>query len=102
MGLLHDASEAYLGDMMSPLKYHTDLGAQYRKVEAEVMQAVCVRFNLPPTMPPSVARADHAQLQREHDWLRSAQPRRARQHSRTMTNVEAELEFLNRFRELTR
>jgi len=100
-GLLHDASEAYLGDMMSPLKYHTALGEQYRQIEAGVMRAVCVRFNLPPTMPPSVARADHAQLQREHDWLRSAQPKRRRNESRAMTNAEAELEFLNRFRELT-
>lgn len=101
-GLLHDASEAYLGDLMSPLKYHTPLGTQYREIEALVMQAVCVRFNLPPTMPPSVARADHAQLQREHDWLRSSQPHRRRHESRTMTHLEAELEFLNRFRELTR
>lgn len=100
-GLLHDASEAYLGDMMSPLKYHTALGEQYRQIEAGVMRAVCVRFSLPPTMPPSVARADHAQLQREHDWLRSAQPKRRRNESRAMTNAEAELEFLNRFRELT-
>ena len=41
-------------------------------------------------------------LQREHDWLRSAQPRRRRNESRAMSNAEAELEFLNRFRELTR
>lgn len=101
-GLLHDAREAYLGDLMSPLKYHTKLGEQYRAIEAEVMAAVCVRFNLPFTMPPSVSRADHAQLQIEHDWLRSAQPRRRRHEKRAMTNLEAELEFLNRFRELTR
>jgi len=102
-GLLHDASEAYLGDMMSPLKYHTPLGEQYRQIEAVVMGAVCQRFSLPPTMPPSVARADHAQLQREHDWLRSVPSRRARRMvERTMKPSEAEQEFLNRFQELTR
>lgn len=101
-GLLHDASEAYLGDLMSPLKYHTPLGEAYRRIEALVMRAVCIRFNLPFEMPSSVARADHALLQREHDWLRSAQPSRRRHASRAMTNLEAELEFLNSFRELTR
>src|SRR6267378_1608096 len=32
--LLHDASEAYLGDMNRPLKHYTDAGPAYMKVEA--------------------------------------------------------------------
>lgn len=102
-GLLHDASEAYLGDLMSPLKYHTELGAHYRATEERLMRVICQRFGLAPTMPASVARADHEQLQDEQRWLREAAGRFAWQSGvATMPPLQAELEFLNRFQELTR
>lgn len=44
--LLHDASEAYLGDCVTPLKaYLTD----YKPVEERAMDAVVEKFNLPNT-----------------------------------------------------
>lgn len=43
--LLHDSSEAYLGDMIRPLK-HTRAMRRYRKAEAKVEAAVCERFGL--------------------------------------------------------
>jgi uncharacterized protein len=45
-GLFHDASEAYLGDLVRPIKYRPEL-APYRELEERVMGAICVRFKLP-------------------------------------------------------
>lgn len=46
-GLMHDASEAYLQDMASPLKHDSVLGARYRDAERPLMSAIGVRFGLP-------------------------------------------------------
>jgi hypothetical protein len=54
-GLLHDAAEAYVGDMVSPLKRRL---ADFQVVENDVEAAVFERFNLPPILPESVKRAD--------------------------------------------
>lgn len=101
-GLLHDAAEAYLGDFVSPLKHHTECGEHYQRYEAKVMAAVCQRFGLAPDMPASVLRADHEQLQDEQHWLREQAPVFDwRQRVVTMPPLQAEMEFLNRYRELT-
>ncbi len=42
-GLLHDASEAYLGDVSSPLK---QLLPEYKRIEERVQQAIAASFNL--------------------------------------------------------
>lgn len=42
-GLLHDAAEAYVGDMVSPLKLHL---RDYRSIEHGVHRAVAARFKL--------------------------------------------------------
>lgn len=48
-GLLHDASEAYLGDITHPLKTflnnHTDCFIS--QVESRLMEAITLKFNLP-------------------------------------------------------
>lgn len=41
--LLHDAAEAYIGDMLSPIKAHLPL---YCTVEDAILQAVFKKFNL--------------------------------------------------------
>jgi hypothetical protein len=56
-GLLHDAGEAYLGDMIRPLK-HGDMGASYRVVEERVDAAIAEQFNLPHPLPDEVLAAD--------------------------------------------
>jgi hypothetical protein len=43
--LLHDASEAYLGDIPAPLKYHEDFSF-YREAERNLMKAICDKFDL--------------------------------------------------------
>lgn len=56
-GLLHDASEAYLLDVPSPLKRMPGMEG-YRLLERQVQLAVCDWFALPLDMPPSVHEAD--------------------------------------------
>ncbi len=63
-GLMHDASEAYLVDIPSPLKAAPEFAA-YRDAELRLMVAVCRRFGLPIEPPPRVPEADAALLATE-------------------------------------
>lgn len=57
--LLHDAAEAFLGDVSRPLK---SLLPGYRALEDRIEPVVLARFGLPPVLPPSVKAADKAML----------------------------------------
>lgn len=56
-GLLHDASEAYIGDMVSPLKRSTEMQI-FREVEDRIHEAIAEHFGLPWPMPTEVNDAD--------------------------------------------
>jgi len=47
--LLHDAAEYVIGDMISPFKHA--LGIDYKAFEAQLEEAIHLRFGLPPKMP---------------------------------------------------
>jgi 5'-deoxynucleotidase YfbR-like HD superfamily hydrolase len=51
-GLLHDAPEYVIGDMISPFK--AALGLDYRTFEDRLEAAIHVRFGLPAKMPPPI------------------------------------------------
>src|SRR3954451_14492388 len=53
-GLLHDAPEYAIGDMISPFKAVLD-GA-YKAVEKRLLSAIHIRFGLPATLPPDLTR----------------------------------------------
>ena len=53
--LMHDAHEAYIGDVNAPLK---SLLPDYRDIEADVESCVRRHFGLPGTMHPLVKKAD--------------------------------------------
>lgn len=60
-GLLHDAAEAYLGDLPRPIKHMPELQSvlqPYRDAEKRVQNAICERFGLPLAEPPIVKEAD--------------------------------------------
>ncbi len=60
--LLHDAAEAYLGDLPHPLKHRSPLGDLYRAVEEPLQAAIVARFGLPAEPPPEVKPLDRAAL----------------------------------------
>lgn len=64
--LLHDATEAYIGDMVSPLK---QVMPQFRQKEDRLWSVICEYFELPEQMPASVKRADLMMLAREREDL---------------------------------
>jgi len=51
-GLLHDASEYVIGDMISPFK--AALGLDYRRFEERLESAIHIRFGLPAKVPAQV------------------------------------------------
>lgn len=58
-GLLHDATEAYLGDMPSPIK---KVLPDYKEMEARLDRVIRQRFNLPEEETIEVKQADRAIL----------------------------------------
>ena len=58
---VHDASEAYLGDMPHPLKHRSPLGAAFKEAEDHLEQALRVHFRIKPDVP-EIKRADRALL----------------------------------------
>lgn len=59
-GLLHDAAEAYLGDLVSPAKRITQLAEVFKPIEAGIMDAVASAFGLPPVDYAEIKKADRA------------------------------------------
>jgi 5'-deoxynucleotidase YfbR-like HD superfamily hydrolase len=45
--LLHDASEAYLGDLPHPIKHRSELGARFKAAEQALEAVIAQRFALP-------------------------------------------------------
>jgi len=61
-GLLHDATEAYCGDIIRPIKINL---RQFNELESVIWAAVCSRFNLPENISPVVKWADNTILMTE-------------------------------------
>ena len=70
--LLHDASEAYLGDLPHPVKHRSDFGALYREIEQPLQEAILARFGLTVVAPPLVKEIDRAVLATERAALMRA------------------------------
>jgi 5'-deoxynucleotidase YfbR-like HD superfamily hydrolase len=60
--LMHDAPEAYIGDLNRPLKHYTEAGVAYRRQEAIIQKAIAERFGYSVVEPPSVKIADNSML----------------------------------------
>lgn len=111
-GLLHDAAEAYLGDLPAPIKREPEMH-MYRAAEERLLEAVAARFSLPSAIPDSVKRADRIVLATEFrdvttvddlDWIIAECGFAPSEHHWIMPwpPVAAEDRFLRRFWELTR
>ena len=64
--LLHDAAEAYVGDMVSPLKRLID---GFETIEKAVREVIALRFSIPSEMSSTVKRADLALLAAEREQV---------------------------------
>jgi 5'-deoxynucleotidase YfbR-like HD superfamily hydrolase len=62
--LMHDASEAYLGDMPHPLKHRSPLGAAFKDAERHLEDALREHFGIKADVP-EIKRADRALLATE-------------------------------------
>lgn len=104
-GLLHDASEAYLGDVATPLK---TLLPGYRELEERVQRVIARVFRLSWPMPADVKEADLRALMAEkrdlvpgdHDWGIDVEPHCGPVNPYSWT--EAKQLFERRFLEIVR
>lgn len=66
--LMHDATEAYLGDMPHPIKHRSPLGAAFREAEAALEAVLRERFSIKADVP-EIKRVDRALLATERRAL---------------------------------
>lgn len=113
--LLHDASEAYIGDMSRPLKHCTEAGRAYREVEANISAVIRQVFNLPSVQSDIIHEYDNMMLYAEKsqlmgnlEWTKASREacecpdnKAADILIQEFMPQEAELKFLARFKQLT-
>jgi len=104
--LLHDAAEAFLGDITRPLK---QMLPEYKRIEADVERAILDRFGIIGPLPPQVKQADLRVLAAEQKqimpegtdgWVRGQKVEPAPIIVRHLLPDEAKRAFIERFEAL--
>jgi hypothetical protein len=104
--LLHDAAEAFVGDISRPLK---QMLPDFKRIEAEVERAILERFGVAWPLPPQIKQADLRVLAAEQKqimpegtdgWVRGQKVEPAPIVVRHLTPEEAKQEFLDRYETL--
>lgn len=108
--LMHDAPEAYIGDLNRPLKHYTEAGIAYRRQEAIIQKAIAERFGYSVIEPTSVKLADNCMLYAEKEQIVGAKFEEAESWDRYDKSYAISIEewspskakqmFLTRFEEL--
>ena len=110
LGLMHDAAEAYIGDIISPIKHFPKMAKHIKAVEESVNDAINARFALDWSSAQRnlVKYADKVLLVTEaRDLLRAKSdhwyPKVPRLNSeiRAISHRRAKVEFIHRFDKLT-
>ena len=106
--LFHDASEAYIGDITSPLKR---LLPDYRAIESRLQSDILTKLGLAESLPPSVKFADLVLLATEQrdlmpahidEWVLIADIEPLPQRIEPWSSNVARRMFLERFNELSK
>lgn len=93
-GLLHDAAEAYIGDLPKPFKNLLSFNHQeIFQYEDRILKAIAEKFGLPWPIPKKVYRTDRKLFDEEMKILWNDEVV-------TMSSEDVEWEFLSRFRTL--
>lgn len=106
VGLMHDATEAYIGDLSSPIK---QMLPDYQKLETLIWKKLCQRYELPTQLPKEIHIYDHialiteaSQLQKGNTWKTWYPELEPSDHFIIPLNPpEAAKAFIERFKELT-
>lgn len=82
-GLLHDASETYVGDMVRPLKRAPGIGSEHQRIEDQVSRAIFAKLGGIYPYPPEIHKADEDAYRWEVANIRTGKvkgwsPKRAR------------------------
>src|SRR5262249_37415971 len=105
--LMHDAAEAFLGDVTRPLK---QLLPEFKRIEAEVERAILGRYGIAYPLPPQVKHADLRVLAAEQrqimpkgtdGWVRGQRVDPAPIVVKSLRPEEAKGAFLQRFHALS-
>ena len=104
-GLLHDASEAFVGDVSSPLK---KLLPEYQRIENNIQEDVAKRFNLHYPFPEEIHKADKQLYWSERKTIAPSVDSFWHKEFRASRKVEpqgwtpriAKKKFLERYREI--
>lgn len=107
--LMHDAAEAYIGDIIRPIKYLDEFGRTYLELERKLEDVIAERFGLVYPWEPHVKEADEAivTLEMHHNiaaedkgTLHDGSKMPTDFHLQYMAPEEAEEMFLEVFHEL--
>lgn len=103
-GLLHDSSEAYLSDVVTPLK-KSEIFKGYKIVEKQLEKVIFEKFGLYGDIPKSVDIIDKSSFYIEianfySHWPKDKLDQLPSYPVKAMTSAEAEVAFLKRFYEL--
>lgn len=68
-GLMHDAAEAFIGDLPTPFKRNIPA---FGELESRIWGAICAKYNIEPVLHPLVKVADATMLVSERDVMKPA------------------------------